>query len=114
MALQLQSDPLPLARDSAGVIRIGGTRVSLDSVVATYQTGASIQELAEAFPDLDLSDLHASIAYYLRHRQEIEQYLDARRRAAQEVEQEIRRDFPEVYTRSALDEEPIPLDEAER
>lgn len=114
MALHLQSDPLPLERDASGVIRIGGTRVSLDSVVLTYQTGASIQELAEAFPDLDLPDLHASIAYYLRHRQEIDPYLEERRRAAQAVEQDFRRDFPTAYRRVASDEGRIPIEEAER
>ncbi len=99
MTQPLQADPLPLARDTSGVIRIAGTRVSLDSIVAVYDSGASIPELAEAFPDLSLPDLHASIAYYLRHRQEVEQYLQNRRREASAVEQRIRREFPEAYRR---------------
>lgn len=40
----LQADPLPLARDRAGVIRIAGTRVSLDSLVSACEHGASIPE----------------------------------------------------------------------
>lgn len=114
MALQLQSDPLPLARDADGVIRVGGTRVSLDSVVVTYQAGASIRELAEAFPDLSLPDIHASIAYCLRHPQEIGQYLEARRSAARVVEESLRRDFSEAYRRPTQEEGPTPEHEAER
>ena len=103
MTQPLQADPLPLVRDASGVIRVAGTRVSLDSIVAGYETGASIPELAEAFPDLTLPDIHTSIAYYLRHRPEIEEYLETRRREAREVERRIQREFPESYRRLADD-----------
>lgn len=92
----MRVDPLPLSRDSAGVIRIAGTRVSLDSLMALYDAGASIQDLAEAFPDLTLADIHASIAYVLRHREEIDRYLEERRREATRVKVRIRWDFPEM------------------
>ena len=99
MALRLQADPLPLARDASGVIRVGGTRVSLESLVVAFEQGASVPELAQAFPDLALPDLHTSIAYYLRHREEVERYLEERRRAAKQAEEELRRGFPGAYRR---------------
>lgn len=108
MTLNLHADPLPLARDSSGVIRVGGTRVSLDSLVAAYEGGASIPKLSEAFPDLTLPDIHGAIAYYLRHRAEVEGYLEGRRREAGEIEERIRRDFPEAYRRMSLAEEGTP------
>lgn len=95
----LKSDPLPLARDTAGVIRIGGTRVSLESLVVSYEAGASIQDLAEAFPDLSLYDIHSTIAYYLKHREEVQEYIGTRRRVAEATEARLREEFPEAYRR---------------
>lgn len=95
----LKSDPLPLARDARGVIRIGGTRVSLESLVASYEAGGSTQELAEAFPDLSLYDIHSTIAYYLKHREEVEEYIAVRRRAAEETEARLQEEFPDAYRR---------------
>jgi len=96
----LNPDPLPLAMDEAGVIRIGGTRVSLDSLLASYLQGASEDKLATGFPDLDLHEIHATIAYYHRHQAEIEEYLSSRRRAAEAIEAKIRDEFPAAYRRS--------------
>lgn len=95
----LKADPLPLATDAAGVIRIGCTRVSLDSLIGSYLAGASVDELAAGFPDLSRYEIHASIAYYHRHTDEVEEYLAARRREAETAEAKIREEFPEAYCR---------------
>ena len=73
--------------------------MSLESLVTAYRGGASVAELADAFPDLSEFDIHASIAYYLKHREEIEAYLEERRREAEAVEAQIRERFPESYRR---------------
>lgn len=93
----LKAEPLPFARDAAGVIRIGGTRVSLESLVSAYQAGATVEGLRGAFPDLSQSEIHLSIAYYLDHREEVEAYLAERQREADAVEAQIREEFPNVY-----------------
>jgi uncharacterized protein (DUF433 family) len=79
------------------VIRVAGTRVSLESIVVLYDGGASVQELAQAFPDLSLPDIHAALSYYLRHREEVEVYLEERRRQATEAEERLRTEFPDAY-----------------
>ncbi|MFP3939437.1 MAG: DUF433 domain-containing protein [Thermoanaerobaculia bacterium] len=101
----LTADPLPLSQDASGVIRIGGTRVSLDSFVAAYEAGASARYLAEAFPDLSLPDIHATIAYLLRHPEEVAEYVATRRREARAAEARFREEFPEAYGRLHPDEE---------
>jgi len=40
---------------------------------------------------MTLADIYAVIAYYLRHREEIEAYLDAREQRAEEVHQHLER-----------------------
>lgn len=71
VALKLES---PLRTDDHGTIRVGGTRVTLDSVIGAYKRGDSPEEIAEGFPTLELADVYAAIAYYLSHRGEAETY----------------------------------------
>jgi len=98
----LAQDPLPLSRDSQGVVRVGGTRVSLDSLLHLYRQGATAEEIATSFPDVELPDIYTAIAYYLRHREEVDRYVESRRREAQKMEHEIRRRFPTAELRERL------------
>ncbi|RMD94855.1 MAG: DUF433 domain-containing protein [Calditrichaeota bacterium] len=55
---------------------IAGTRVSLDSVVLAFLDGLSPETIvAECFPALSLEQVYGAIAYYLSHRDEIDDYL---------------------------------------
>ncbi|HUG68112.1 MAG TPA: DUF433 domain-containing protein [Pirellulaceae bacterium] len=89
MTLFISDQPVPLRTDEAGVIRVGDSRVSLDSVVYDYKNGATAEQIADDFPTLDLADIHAVIAWYLRHRQEVDQYLAEQQRQAAEVRKRI-------------------------
>jgi uncharacterized protein (DUF433 family) len=94
MALSLAVEPLPLRLDADGVVRVGGTRVTLDTVVAAFHDGASAEEIVEQYSSLDLGDVYAALAYYLRHRPEVDEYLEEgrRRSAAVQAENEARFD----------------------
>ena len=72
LALELES---PLRTDQDGTIRVGGTRVTLDTVVGAHKRGDTPEEIADGFPSLALSDIYATIAYYLSHRDQVEAYL---------------------------------------
>ncbi len=48
MSSSVALEPVPLRTDEHGVIRIGATRVRLDTVVHAFETGASAEDLAEA------------------------------------------------------------------
>ncbi|HET9226147.1 MAG TPA: DUF433 domain-containing protein, partial [Thermoanaerobaculia bacterium] len=76
-------EPIPLSTDANGVIRVAGTRVTLDTVVDTFMVGASPEEIAQDFPVLRLDDVYAVITYYLRHRAEVDAYLHGRRTRAE-------------------------------
>jgi uncharacterized protein (DUF433 family) len=55
---------------------IGGTRISLDSVVMAFQQGLSPETIAaECFPALSLEQVYGAIAYYLANRPKIDVYL---------------------------------------
>jgi uncharacterized protein (DUF433 family) len=78
---------VPLAVTDQGTIRIKGSRVSLDSIINHFKLGATAEQIVQSFPSLTLGDVYSSIAYYLTHRAEIEEYLyrqDAEADALQE------------------------------
>ena len=75
----------PLRVDEAGVVRVGGTRVTLDTLVASYRDGNTAEEIAEQYPAMALAEVHGAIAYYLLHTAEVEAYLQERQRAAAEI-----------------------------
>jgi uncharacterized protein (DUF433 family) len=60
-----------------GSWRVAGSRVSLDSVVHAYWEGLSPEAIAEEFPTLSLEQVYGAIAFYLRHRREIDSYLES-------------------------------------
>ena len=62
-------------KTAEGGWRIADSRVSLDSVVCAYWEGKSPEAIAEEFPTLSAERIYGAIAFYLRNRQEIDEYL---------------------------------------
>jgi uncharacterized protein (DUF433 family) len=84
---------VPLSQDQAGVLRVTGTRVSLDSVIYAFNEGATPEEIVLQYPTLNLKDVYAVVSYYLQNRDEVEKYLDERRAARQELKKELEARF---------------------
>jgi len=89
MAPTIQTDPTPLRVDEYGVIRVGDSQVLLDIVIREFNNGAEPEAIAHGFPTLNLADVYGLIAYYLRHRNEVDDYLHARRQEAEKLRQDI-------------------------
>lgn len=70
---------IPLQTDSTGVIRIAGTRITLDTVVGAFCDGATAEEIVQQYPSLNLADVYHVIGYYLRRTSEVDAYLQARK-----------------------------------
>jgi uncharacterized protein (DUF433 family) len=71
----------PLSEDEHGVVRVGRSRVSLESVVLAFDRGASAEEIVDAFPALDLATAYATLAFVLAERDRVDAYLAERERA---------------------------------
>lgn len=93
MSLSIAADPVPLATDLHGVVRVAGTRVTLDQIVFEYDRGASPEEIQAAFDVLDLTDVFATITYILKHRSEVDTYLAERKMQRQAIREENARRF---------------------
>lgn len=95
--LPLHAEPHPLRMDEGGVIRVGQSRVSLDLVVEQYENGMTPEDLVRAYDTLALADVHAAIAYYLRHRDEVRAYLERREEEARSLRLKIESDRPRIH-----------------
>ena len=102
MTITIDTEPVPLIVDPNGTIRVGNTRVTLESVVAAYLEGATAEEVAQQYPSLELADIYAVIGYYLRRRSEVEDYLQLRRGQAEEVRKQNEVRFPPEGVRARL------------
>ena len=102
MPLAIESTPAPLERDADGVVRVAGTRVTLDTVVGAFNDGATAEEITSQYPSLRLADTYAVIAYYLRHRTQIDDYLATRASHAAAVRTEVERRFDPAGVRARL------------
>ncbi len=58
---------------------IRGTRISVRHIAVLHKDGASVQEMLETYPHLEMSWVHDAISYYLDHREEIEREIEANR-----------------------------------
>lgn len=96
------TEPIPLSTGSDGVIRVADTRVTLSTVIDSFLTGASPEEIAQDFPVLRLDDVYAVITYYLRHRAEVDAYLRERRTRAEVLRREIETHSPQTGLRDRL------------
>jgi uncharacterized protein (DUF433 family) len=89
MNLELQAIPVPLHDDGHGGLRVGQTRVSLESVWQMHQQGASPAEIVEAFSTLDEADVYAVLAWALLHPQDVASYLKRRDEEAAEIRRRL-------------------------
>jgi len=88
MTLNLNAANPPLALDADGVVRVSGSRIALDTVVAAFRQGATAEEIVQQYPSLTLADVYATLGYYLGHQDEIDVYLQERARHAKRVREQ--------------------------
>ena len=102
MSLSIETKPIPLAANADGVVRVGKTRVMLDTVVVAFQEGATAEEIVYQYPALDLADVYSVIGYYLRQRSEVEEYLQDRQQKADIIRRQNESRFPPQGVRERL------------
>jgi len=76
-----------------GKAAIGATRIRVNNVVWLHKEGRSPQQSLETYPDLTLGQVHAALAYYYDHKDEIETELAEDEGAAERYERERAEDL---------------------
>jgi uncharacterized protein (DUF433 family) len=100
--LLIETEPIPLEADADGVVRVGGTRVTLDTVVAAFKDGATAEEIVYQYPSLNLADVYSVVGYYLQHRSDVEAYLRQRQQEMGKVREQNEARFDPCGIRDRL------------
>jgi uncharacterized protein (DUF433 family) len=88
--------------DQAGVLRVNGTRVSLDSVLFAFHEGSTPEEIAQQYTTLNLADIYAVISYYLQNHDEVVEYLQRRKTQRAELKEDVESRFDPQGIRDRL------------
>lgn len=102
MSLVIEAPPVPLRTDEQGVMRVGKTRVPLDTVVYAFNQGSSPEEIVMSYPSLELGDVYAVVNYYMHNRTEVDAYLSQREAEAARIKDENEKRFPQEGIRDRL------------
>jgi uncharacterized protein (DUF433 family) len=100
--LQLETEAPPLRVDEGGAVRVGKSRISLDLIVRQYENGMTPEDMVRAYDTLVLADVYAAIAYYLRHRTEVQAYLKRRTEEAESLRAKIEAMSPRISREELL------------
>jgi uncharacterized protein (DUF433 family) len=85
MDLAAVTEKIPIETDKDGVIRVGNTRVTLETLISAFNGGSTAEEIVFQFPVLNIADVYAVITYYLRNRDTVERYLNNRMQLSEQV-----------------------------
>jgi uncharacterized protein (DUF433 family) len=88
---------VPLRTDEHGVIRVGKTRVTLQTVIAAHLQDQTPQQIVEDFDVLKLEEVFAVITYYLTHKDEVDEYIRQQQLESEKIRREIEENHPEMF-----------------
>ncbi len=83
------TEAIPLIQADDGTLRISGTRIPIDTIIARYRVGDTPQEIVEGFPTLSLDAVYLLIGFYLRNQRSLDEYLHERRQRADQLQAEM-------------------------
>ena len=78
---------------------VAGTRISLDSVMYSFERGNAPEAIQERFPLLKPAQIYGAIAFYLDHQAEVRQYLEEKERRIQDSSIPLSEVDPELWNR---------------
>ncbi len=102
MAVSFGTLPNVVRKVEGGTLRVGNSRVSLDSVVYAFNRGENAYEIQQSFDSLSLADVHAAIAYYLQNKESIDIYLSKRAAEFERKRAESHKDPDHIAFREKL------------
>jgi uncharacterized protein (DUF433 family) len=89
MSGPILQEPVALRLDENGDYRVGDSRILLDLVVHEFEEGATPEQIIQSYDTLRLADVYSVITYYLRHLEEVKEYLKRREEEADKLQAEI-------------------------
>jgi uncharacterized protein (DUF433 family) len=87
------------AEQRNGAYWISGTRLSLDSVIYAFLSGASPESIVQSFPLLTLEQVYGAIAFYLTNKEVIDAYLKEGEEIFRRLQQSARNQNADFYAK---------------
>src|SRR5436305_1660439 len=86
MTLMLEAKTY-LREDEHGVLRVGDTRVSLDSVIYAFAQGHAPEIIRRQYSTVSLEEIYGALAFYLANRDEVDRHLARQQHVWDQVRQ---------------------------
>lgn len=87
MSLAIEAARTPFDMSEDGVVRVAGTRVTLETVVTAFQQRATAEEIAQQYNALQLADVYEVIGFYLRRQRDVDEYVRQAQMQSQAIQQ---------------------------
>jgi uncharacterized protein (DUF433 family) len=84
--------------DDRGVAKLIGTRTKVMQIVMDQMLGYSPEQMREEHPHLSLAQIHAALAYYHAHKDQVDAQIEDSRRFVEQM----RAAHPNRFTRAEL------------
>jgi uncharacterized protein (DUF433 family) len=94
------SETVPLVQWEDGSIRVRGSRVTLDTIVARMQLGDTVEEIHKGFPTVSVAQIKEILAWYFDNKPDADDYLREEEAEAEDIRKRIESD-PEYQARRA-------------
>jgi uncharacterized protein (DUF433 family) len=93
---------------------VAGTRISLDSVVYSFKRGNAPEGIQKEFTLLELPLIYGAIAFYLSHKEEVDEYLERGQREFGAGAIPLAEENPELWARLERARQALALSKSER
>ncbi len=94
--------PASLRIDERDVVRVGKTRVTLETVLTAFKQGHSAEEIVHKYPALNVNEVKETIEYYLSNREEVDAYLEQIEKRSEALRQHLEARYPTDLLRERL------------
>lgn len=94
-------DTVPLVQWEDGTIRVKASRVTLDTIVARFQVGDTLDRIHDGFPTVSLEQIKSIIDWYLNNQTEADAYIEREEAEAERLRIKIQ-SRPEYKAKSEI------------
>lgn len=102
MSLPINAEAPPLHEGDDGVVYVADTGIPLERVIRAFLAGMTPEQVVQDFDVLTVEDVYAVVNYYLHHRPEVDDYLNAAASEANVLRDEVERSHDPSGLRARL------------
>ena len=89
----------PYIDQEDGALRIAGTRVGLDTIIAHFEEEQTPEQIVHSFPTVTLAQVYGAIAYYLENKKLVDDFFAEVDREFERRVRPLSETNPELFAR---------------